>query len=309
MALLTPKIVAEQLDVNEQTIRLWIRTGKLKGKKLGGEWRIDTEDLDEFVSGQINNENNQDLNLIKLCDHTLDILGINALGPLYLGRPLIKEKLAKGVKVRILLMDPDCDALYTKAFEEEVDFGGIPSGRLKAELEASYAICRDLMNFVDHYNCGNENSVIGMEVHKISTLPKASFIIIDYKTAQGKCQVKIHPEDPTQSCIHGTKKILVKSSDPDDFEMCIEEFQKLWDEGAAHVFEFKYDENKLKNEREKYRLKKFKLQFKHATFKEDNNVLKIEEYAVNKLKKDWPLEYSLLEGYIDLGKVIVIKSV
>jgi excisionase family DNA binding protein len=49
--LLTVDQVAERLQVNEQTIRRWLREGELRGVSFGGRtgWRISEEDLQEFL--------------------------------------------------------------------------------------------------------------------------------------------------------------------------------------------------------------------------------------------------------------------
>jgi excisionase family DNA binding protein len=36
-------------NLQAQTVRLWIRQGKLKAVKLGGLWRISEEELQRFV--------------------------------------------------------------------------------------------------------------------------------------------------------------------------------------------------------------------------------------------------------------------
>jgi len=41
--------VAEILGFKEKTVREWLRTGKLKGKKVGRVWRIKESDLEEFL--------------------------------------------------------------------------------------------------------------------------------------------------------------------------------------------------------------------------------------------------------------------
>jgi excisionase family DNA binding protein len=41
--------VAARLNVSEQTIRRWVKSGRLKAYKPGLEWRIAPEDLDEFL--------------------------------------------------------------------------------------------------------------------------------------------------------------------------------------------------------------------------------------------------------------------
>lgn len=48
--LLTPKEVAEYLALNEQTVRKWLREGKLPGVKLPGDvWRVKPETLKAFL--------------------------------------------------------------------------------------------------------------------------------------------------------------------------------------------------------------------------------------------------------------------
>jgi len=46
----TIKEVAELLKVSDGGVRKWLKTGKLKGIKLGRIWRIKNSDLDEFVN-------------------------------------------------------------------------------------------------------------------------------------------------------------------------------------------------------------------------------------------------------------------
>lgn len=49
--LLTPKAVAERLEVSPDTVRIWLRRGLLKGVKVGGGrlWRISESEINEFV--------------------------------------------------------------------------------------------------------------------------------------------------------------------------------------------------------------------------------------------------------------------
>ncbi len=46
----TIKEVAELLKVSDGAVRKWLKSGKLKGIKLGRIWRIKKSDLDEFVN-------------------------------------------------------------------------------------------------------------------------------------------------------------------------------------------------------------------------------------------------------------------
>lgn len=48
--ILTINQVAERLQVSYETVRHWLRTGTLKGFKIGGFiWRIKESDLEEFI--------------------------------------------------------------------------------------------------------------------------------------------------------------------------------------------------------------------------------------------------------------------
>jgi excisionase family DNA binding protein len=46
---LTPKDIAHYLDVNVETIKRLLRTGKLKGFKVGVQWRVWFKDLKEYL--------------------------------------------------------------------------------------------------------------------------------------------------------------------------------------------------------------------------------------------------------------------
>jgi excisionase family DNA binding protein len=49
--LLTPEQVREHLQVSMKTVYRLIRSGKLKAKKVGSQWRIKPEDLERFKEG------------------------------------------------------------------------------------------------------------------------------------------------------------------------------------------------------------------------------------------------------------------
>ena len=44
-SLLTPREVSRMLKIDEATIRLWLRNGKLAGVKVGHSWRVEREEL------------------------------------------------------------------------------------------------------------------------------------------------------------------------------------------------------------------------------------------------------------------------
>ena len=48
--LMTATEVADFLRLDIQTIRAWCRSGKLKAVKLGKDWKIDKDDVDDFLA-------------------------------------------------------------------------------------------------------------------------------------------------------------------------------------------------------------------------------------------------------------------
>ena len=47
--LLTPAEVATRLNVSLVTVGRWLREGKLKGLKVGRQWRVRESDLEAFL--------------------------------------------------------------------------------------------------------------------------------------------------------------------------------------------------------------------------------------------------------------------
>ena len=108
------------------------------------------------------------LSLMMDSDRRLDILGINALGPIHQGREIILELLNKGGSVRVLLLKyaPGKDSPFGRRLEFEQD----SVGRLKAEWLASVAILRDI---------STKNTGGGLEVRCHGLTPDYSIIIVD----------------------------------------------------------------------------------------------------------------------------------
>ncbi len=52
--LLTPADVANRLQVKERTVTEWLRTGVLRGYKIGKGWRTAAKDLDAFLEAGVN---------------------------------------------------------------------------------------------------------------------------------------------------------------------------------------------------------------------------------------------------------------
>ena len=53
---MTVETVARRLAISEETIRRWLRSGRLRGIRLGERragWRISERDLDDFIRERI----------------------------------------------------------------------------------------------------------------------------------------------------------------------------------------------------------------------------------------------------------------
>lgn len=57
--LLTIHETAELLRVNDATVRTWVRSGELRALKVGREWRIGEQDLEDFLNSNANREPSQ----------------------------------------------------------------------------------------------------------------------------------------------------------------------------------------------------------------------------------------------------------
>jgi excisionase family DNA binding protein len=56
--LLTPEQVAESLQISKITVMTYLRTGKIKGIKVGRLWRIHESDLRNFLRNAYQIESN-----------------------------------------------------------------------------------------------------------------------------------------------------------------------------------------------------------------------------------------------------------
>jgi excisionase family DNA binding protein len=58
---LTIKEAAVRLKLKADTVRNWVKAGKLKGVKLGRVWRVDAEDLERMLRGEPTAEDLDDI--------------------------------------------------------------------------------------------------------------------------------------------------------------------------------------------------------------------------------------------------------
>lgn len=52
--------VAEMLSVHPETIRRNLKSGKLKGYKVGKDWRVEESEIREFLTGENKEENKEE---------------------------------------------------------------------------------------------------------------------------------------------------------------------------------------------------------------------------------------------------------
>lgn len=50
--MLNTREVAERLSLSKETVRRWLKIGKLSGVKIGGCWRVKEEALAQFLEEQ-----------------------------------------------------------------------------------------------------------------------------------------------------------------------------------------------------------------------------------------------------------------
>lgn len=49
---MTTANAAARLHVKQATVRLWLTQGKLKGRRFGGRWRVNTADVERMLAGE-----------------------------------------------------------------------------------------------------------------------------------------------------------------------------------------------------------------------------------------------------------------
>jgi excisionase family DNA binding protein len=308
----SPKQVSETLKVSEQTVRLWMRNGKLLGKKVGGEWIIEKQALERFIDGRNFRENISNIDLIKICKFEIDILGTNALGPLHQGRTFLRKKLMENVKIRILILNPDGDAFIKKAHDEETAFGGTSSGRLRKEFEASLAICLDLDDFVRYQRKHNPDCNVGsITVRLYNKMPRKSLLMVDPKTPDGMCNVNIYPDDISEPGNTGTQKTLTNQSlDMDEFSTLEREYNTLWDNAIELRSPFIIstdDETPIRSNKNVF-LINLRLQLKNPELLEetdDERKLTLTKENLNYLEREFPLDYEIITQYEKLNTIVI----
>lgn len=183
--------VAEIESLSEKTVLRKIRDGRILGAyREGNSIRIPKESYNDYVRGEETHRRFiSERNILRGASSTISVLGINSLGILHQNREMLISKLNEGVKVRFLLLDPDSEMFKERAYvEENVD--GNTSGRLRAESLASYAICKDIFNFVR-----SPKQKENFSLRYFSSKPTMALIITDHERSSGYCSLNHYPSE------------------------------------------------------------------------------------------------------------------
>lgn len=224
---------ARKYRKSEKTIRTMIRKGEIEAIKFGRDWRIIPFDHYRFAEIRFHRSIAEDMKLMKSAQESIWILGINALGPLHQGREILIRKLNEGKPVRLLLLDPESGAFAERArFEEEVHKNGriFSSGRLRAEIAASLAICRDITNFI------TDAGLFELRFHRED--PSEAMIVVDADSPDhAVCHYNPYPRERHLRGLCGPNiSISPDTADVNnnaEFKQCIDRYIELWEKGRA----------------------------------------------------------------------------
>lgn len=184
----TVKQLAELMSCSQKTVLRKIREGKIPNAYLeGNSYRVPREAYYDYERGEATHRRFvTERKIMRGASRSISVLGIHSLGILYQNREMLIHKLREGVKVRLLSLDPSSREFEERANIEEVIYGKT-SGRLRAESLASYAICKDIYNFI---GLPFENN---FSLQYYSSEPKMAMLISDHDRSNGYCSVNFYP--------------------------------------------------------------------------------------------------------------------
>lgn len=174
---------AEKLNFSTKTIRKYITEKKLVAFRPGKSYRITKSAISRFENNLNAKERRKvesDIKLMETSHQNIWILGINALSPLHRGFEAIKQRMRCGVNIRVLLLNPMSSAFKERANREADGTPECSVLRLKAEYNASIAICRCIADSVSLWAEKNRCNCGKIEVRLHSEPPHGSMIIADY---------------------------------------------------------------------------------------------------------------------------------
>ncbi|GEM_PF-5879557 len=116
----------------------------------------------------------------------------------------------------MLLLDLESKAFKQRERDEE-EINGKKSGRLRAEYEASIAICRDIVLF------SRGKGKFELKVYDI--YPKCGLIIIDPKTNKCRAHISHYPE---RARGYSGKHTVIYKAWVEKLDSLVKYYEKLW---------------------------------------------------------------------------------
>jgi len=116
--------------------------------------------------------------------HTVEIMGINALGPIHGGKRILSDLLQNGAHLRVLVLDPVSTEWTARIAQENdaLNYNG-------AELQAALFDLAEVKNRVPGSGEGS------LEIRKYAQKPDRSLIIVDRSFADGFAMGNRYPPD------------------------------------------------------------------------------------------------------------------
>lgn len=149
----------------------------------------------------------------------VEIMGINATGPLHQGRELFVKTLNNGGKIRFLLLDPQAKTFSDRSVLEEDTVG-----RIAAEELASFYILTDISTHLD------EASRRNLEIRILDEPLDRSLIMVDVDADDGIIMENPYPKEPGSRGLTGEMFVWHKTGkDARGFTDNFQYFRRLWD--------------------------------------------------------------------------------
>lgn len=150
---------------------------------------------------------------------TIDILGINALGPLHQGREILIKELKRGTKIRVLVLDLLSQTFVNRRREE-----GDTVGRFVVEWNAARYILADIVEHVK-----SEGVVPHVEIRVHDKEPQYSLIMVNAQEPDGVILDNVYPPHLDTRGIEGHASVIRRDSE--DYKRYFDFFERTWDKG------------------------------------------------------------------------------
>lgn len=183
----------------------------------------------------------QILDIMDSAKYSIDIVGINATGPVHQGKEALTKVLKNGGTVRISVLD------YRKEdFDEREKKEKDKYGRLISELGTTFAILHEI-----HDN--NRFADLRIYFHRF---PNAALTIGDMDKEEGQMQVNVYPKADGVRGLKG-RTFLLKPEDGDAFKAGRDFYLALVDDSDITYYPDIPDHRSLMNAEEKMIIRKY----------------------------------------------------